>query len=358
MRGALALVVLAACAPPAPERAKAWAAPTFFAERDAQPGGFSAKRLAVKAGEEVPWRPGSVASGDALVVQPAFADGAPAAYVVTEVWERHPDLWVQPVYLFVSEWDATSPTSRRTGADNVFGVGTDSTFYSPFWRAYFAEARDAAGPFIDVAQISKFPMHPGALVLCPIVPDRVGLSAGEHPFTGALLQTVRVSPAYANGVRVSYLDLGVNRQETYGENDDLVAPHEMFFFVKLAADGTRTLLDLPAVMPEDADEYAYVRRVDVALDRQAVFVPASRPDLKASLSPLVTVPDTDPAIPAAVASAYLLRVAADSSCFSDAAMFPQGCEWIDSAEAVHELTSESRRFETDVTLTATGVLLP
>lgn len=358
MRFAVALLALGACAiPEAPERSKAWAAPTFFEDRDRDIGGFPAKRLAVKAGEEIPWRPGTTASIDAIVVHPAYLDGAPSAYVVTEVWQRHPDLWVQPVYLFVSEYDATDPFSRLTGADNVFGVGTDSTFYSPFWRAYFAEQGDALPPFTSVRAITDMKMHEGGIVTCPIVPPGTGISSGFHPFTGAQLQEVRYPQAYVNGRRVSYLNLGANRQEVVGENRDLVRPELMFFFAALNADGSTELLDIPAVLPHDAHVFSYVRRVDVVLTPdEAVFVPASRPDLRASLSSRVNVPPADAAIPDAVANAYLMRVAKDGACFANAASFPAACEWIDSAAAVRDAIPETRRLETDVTLAATAVL--
>ncbi len=358
MRLAVALLALASCAvPPAPERAKAWAAPAFFENRDGDFGGFLAKRLAVKAGEEIPWRPGTTSSIDALVVHPAYLDGAPSAYLVTEVWQRHPDLWVQPVYLFVREYDATNPFARLSGADNIFGVGTDSTFYSPFWRAYFAEQGDAVPPFTSVRDITGMTMHEGAIVMCPIVPPGVGVSSGFHPFTGAQLQEVRYPQAYVNGERVSYLNLGANRQRVHGENRDLVRPEPMFFFAALNADGSTELLDLPAVLPHDAHEHTYVRRVDVVLTPdEAVFVPASRPDLRAALGAKVNVPAADPAIPESVANAHLMRVAKHGACFASAATFPAACEWLDSAAAVRDAIAESRLLETDVTLAATAVL--
>lgn len=354
----LGLLLLASCAlPAAPEYGLSWPVETFFRARDRDFGGFNTSRLAVQASEPVPWRPGATATRDAVVVHPAYEGGAPAAYVVTEVWEAHPDLWVQPVYQFVSSFDATDPGARHTGADGVFGVGTDSTFYSPFWRLWWAEPAGAIGPFTDVRQISRFPMHRGAIVLCPIVPDGVGLSGATHPLTGAPLQDVPIGRAWANGARVEYLNLGVNRQLVEGDVDGVVRTAPMYFFAFMNVDGTRTLLELPAVLTAGAREHAYVRRVDAVLAGEAVFVPAGHP-LRAPLEGRVSMPSPDPAISAAVANAHLLRVAKSGACFASAATFPSGCEWLDSESAVRQHFAADRLLETNVTLTATAVHRP
>lgn len=355
---ALGLLLLAGCAvPAAPERGFAWPVETFFRARDRDFGGFNTLRLAVKSGEAVPWRTGVTATQDAVVVHPAYADGAPSAYVVTEVWEAHPDVWVPPVYQFVDPYDATNLGANRTATEGVFGVGVDSTFYSPFWRMWVAVTAGEVGPFTDVRQITHFAMHKGPVVVCPIVPDGVRVSGTTHPFTGATLQDVPAGRAWVNGEKVEYLDLGPNRQLVEGEVDGAVRAASMYFFAFLNVDGTRALLELPAVLPANAREHAYVRRVDVVLSGEAVFVPAGHP-LRAPLDGRVSMPNPDPAILDAVANAHLLRVAKDGACFANAATFPGACQWLDSEPAIQQHVAAHRRIETDVTLTATAVLLP
>jgi hypothetical protein len=366
-RAAALALLLVGCAQPPADQAWAWATEAMLAAPGKSFAGFDTSRLTVKQGAMVPWRtaeygvsPPDLAATDAVVVQPAWSEGAPAAYLVTEIWENHPDPWVQPVYHFVKPYDATAPAAHRTGADGVFGVGVESTFYSPYWRLWWVEPGDAVGPYTSVAQIAAFPMHKGPMVVCPIVPPDVTPSGTTHPFTGEPLQAVGIGHAYVDGTRTDYFDFGANRQDVnvYEDVDGTVSPAHLYTFASLAADGTRTLLELPAVLPEDATHHAFVRRVDVVLDSQAVFVPASLPELRSRLRSQVDVPDADPAIPAAVARRYLLRVAKDGACFASAASFPAGCAWLDSEAALEAAIASNRLLETQVTLTATAVMLP
>jgi hypothetical protein len=310
------LLLAGACAAPPPERAFVWPAETFF-----RPGRSF-------AGFPTSW----LADADAgvLRVQPAYADGEPAAYVVSEVWEAHPDVWVQPVYALPSQ------------VETLFGVGTDSTFYSPFWRAWVVVESVVGETYSHVAQVAKLEKRKGPLIVCPIVPEGVGLSHQSHPYTGARLEEPGRGVAYVNGVKVHYLDLGKDRQVASpyeGEADGVVEPADLYFFARPASDGGRELLlDVPAVLPEDATHHAYVRRVDVVLGAEAVFVPSEHP-----------------AITAAVAEEYRGRVAkyVDGGCFDDPVTFPGSCAWLDSEGAIEAGVPAWRIVETNVTLTAT-----
>ncbi|MBK7859341.1 MAG: hypothetical protein IPJ65_12105 [Archangiaceae bacterium] len=367
MKRLVALLVLSGCTQAPPQQAKFWTAPLIAAGAGKSFAGFSVSRLAVKAGATPTWRsaeyggPVEAAPIDGFVSQPAWSNGEPSAYVVTEIWEHHPEPWIQPVYQFVKPFDAVAPGTHRTGADGLFGLGVESTFYSPFWRLWWAEPGDAVAPYRDVDQVAGFPQHKGPMVVCPIVPPGMGLVGTTHPFTGAPLQTVNIAHAWASGERVDYLDLGGNRQaanEYEAGADGTVTAAEMYFFASISADASRTLVDLPAVLPENPSQHAFVRRVDVVLDNQAVFVPASLSELRAKVGIVVNVPAADPAIPDAVARRYLLKVAKDGACFMNAALFPQGCTWLDTPAAIAANVPPNRIFETEVTLTATAVLLP
>jgi hypothetical protein len=77
------------------------------ASRGRASGGFAETTFVVRRGEPLlafagcPDR-GEVAAADGYRVLPAFAEGAPAAFVVSELWENHPAPWVQPVYAFMT----------------------------------------------------------------------------------------------------------------------------------------------------------------------------------------------------------------------------------------------------------------
>jgi hypothetical protein len=197
--------------------------------------------------------------------------------------------------------------------------------------------------YTNVSQVAKLEKRRGPLIVCPIVPEGVELSTTTHPFLpDAGLEAYGRGDAYVNDAKVHYLHLGADRQVANmyeGEVDGIVEAADLYFFTRNAADGGRELLlDVPAVLPEDATHHAYVRRVDVVLRDEAVFVPSEHP-----------------AITGDVADWYRGRVAAwaDGGCFDDPLTFPGACEWLDSEQAIEEHIPPSRIIETDVTLTAT-----
>ncbi len=113
----------------------------------------TSKRIATFDGG-IPWRtaeyedPPAVADGSKqAVVQPAFANGDVAAYVITEIWDTHPDPWVQPIYHVEA--------ARRCASRPCWASGVDSTFYSPYWRIYDVPGGSAQpGPVSSVQRPS------------------------------------------------------------------------------------------------------------------------------------------------------------------------------------------------------------
>ena len=91
---------------------------------------------------------------DGLVVQPAYADARPAAFVTSEIWDGFPRVWAQPIYILVTGFDAQQGPRRLPGAFPIFGLGPASRFYSPFWQTYYVTVlgrevarRLCGGPF-------------------------------------------------------------------------------------------------------------------------------------------------------------------------------------------------------------------
>jgi hypothetical protein len=349
---------------PPPGVGKVWPTRDFFARPSATFSGFPASRLVSMDGG-IPWRtseyeavPAVTDSGWSLAVQPAFQSGEVAAYVVTEIWDTHPDPWIQPVY----------QVHHNGMVNGVFGVGVDSTFYSPYWRIYDAQQTTQEGPFVSVADIvnQQLPLTKGPIWVCPIVPSEVtGYAKGSdgkavRPFTHEEVTPPEVGLAWADGTVVGYLNFGERQVgQLYEGEDGTVEPDDLYVFTRADADGRRTPLELPAVMADEAQVHAYVRRVDVVLQGEAVFVPAEKGPLHdkvvAFLGDAGFVP-VDPGVTEPLASKYTLRVASTFGCFQDGGVFPDDCEWLDSESAIDELPP-SRVLDTDVTLTATPVLL-
>ncbi len=363
-------VLLVACAPERGDRAWTWTVRDYLpcAQAGCSWGGFEVRAL-VAGDEPIAWRAPpheAVAAvnqgGTGLVVQPAFSEGEPAAFVLTEIWDAHPTPWVQPAYVLVTAWDATAPASKRLpGSLSVFPVGVESSFYTPFWRLVWAvvpegTAADAVRSAGDVLRVATS-LHPGPLVTCSVVPEDTALAkaaaeaAPRRPLSGEPVSARSLRQAWVDGRKVSYLELGAsNFTSTPAE---LVTEVPIFVFVTRGADGARSEAGLPPVLADRPLRESLARRVDVVLGPElAVFVPAPLSELRASLVEKgVSAPPAAAAIPADVARAFALRVASDARCFGDAAQFPGGCTWLDSQAAIEALPGE-RRVRTGALVTA------
>jgi hypothetical protein len=368
-------LALAGC-PEAPGEARATWTVRDFVARAGDPGAYLggvapalapdgglASSLAVLAGAPIPFRgppygsgPAPVqAKGSGLPVQPAYAEGRPAGFVVTEVWDDQPLPWIQPVY---QVFRAGEVKALRT----VFSVDVAGSFYSPFWRAEVITAAAGTDP-ASVPNSASGLLDPpwpapveSALVYCSIVPadNAVAASAGDpvdvdgapllvHPFT---LESLGRAPARAtawvDNHKVWYLGLGLNVTPSDGQR---LWATPMYFFAHAGPGGETAPLPLPPVLPDGPRTHALVQRVDVVLGAGAdpqptPFVPLDRlaafrkafDDQGFSFVSLKT--DVDPGIDPALARKYLLRVALNPGCFGVGGGFPDACQWLDSAAHV------------------------
>ncbi len=147
-----------------------------------------------------------ILDGATLFQRPTVADTYGAHYVTTEVWAGYPQVWVQPMYVPVSGWNAGVPTVIKDAAGGgwkpIFSVGARSGFYSPFWQAiYFdAPAGTTADTYTSAKQVldAGLPLHEGAGWTMPIVPEDLAwnLSAattGTAWLNGATVEHARTS---------------------------------------------------------------------------------------------------------------------------------------------------------------------
>ena len=131
-----------------------------------------------------------------LRIVPAYSEGAPAAYVMPELWTDFDDVWVQPWYVLITAWDANSPSQDKVkdASGNpvppVFDVGPRSLFYSPLWFVYYAVLPAGEDParYTSAEQIfdDGLEIHPGIPWTYSVRPDDVTLGASPpvHPFLG------------------------------------------------------------------------------------------------------------------------------------------------------------------------------
>jgi hypothetical protein len=303
---------------------------------------------------------------DGLNVLPAFSEGRPAAFSVAEVWERVPEVWIQPWYVLVTSYDPTNPGSKRLKDSlALVDIEEESLFYSPFWELIYVVVPEDTPPdrYTSAAALfaAKLPMHRGGGLLAPLTPDDVVTAMAEgstgpvRPLTGESVGSGRPGEAWLHGRRVPFLNFGSSNftWSTEPSRAGIVDEAALYLFARVGSDGRPTPIGLPAVMgtgPRGAGRAARVSATGVpqfgALTRPYLallpptagpFVPSTmgilREVLRAEAS--IALVDVHPDIEArADAKDYVLRVAMNPDCFKDPAKFPAACRWLDSQAAV------------------------
>lgn len=343
MKRFVAVVLLAsACAPPGDPRAKVWTPREFFAKREADPqpnfGGWRPSELIVVEGQRIPYSTRMQGPGEGLPVFPGVSEGRAIGYVITDIWQDHPQPWIQPVWMSSSP---AAPTTRRTRGEppefveNVFPVGLDSTFYSAWWRAHFVPVDDGEALTHSKQVIDRGAFVTGGLVMCPFTSrDSIDVVAEagsiRHPLTDKLLNGGVKATGFVDGQTHPYLDFGPGRAQWH---DQELEPADLFVFTSGGA-----ALPVATVWPADPARNGFLTRVEVPVPaRAAFFVPSNRADLKMKLGALA--PDVDASLDAF--PEYGLRLARDPACFT-MPTFPASCDWLDTQAKVKVLPGHKR----------------
>lgn len=302
---------------------------------------------------------------DGLMVEPAFADARPAAFVTTEIWDEFPRVWAQPLYTLVTGFDALGGPEPLASALPIFGVGTGSRFYSPFWRVFYVTVPEGftADTLRSAEQViaSGLPLTPGPLRLATLGPREIEVAHPPghdpvHPFSGDVLKPRLAQQGWAEGQLVFFVDFGPDRFRVNDANS-VVQEVALFRLALLAPGGTPRDLGLPPVVgtgpfraPRAADapngfpRFGALRHVFYAVITPApgspvpgVFISASRPELRqAMIAQLGSVLVPQPSLAAeqlAEREQYTLRVALDGSCITQTS-FPDACVWLDTQQAI------------------------
>ncbi len=362
---ALALLGLGACALDAGKPARFWTIEDFGtarADAGAKFAGLEVTRLIAREMDPLPWR-GGTAAKPGLVVWPGFALGAPRAFVIADLWDEHPAPWVQPTYLLTTAYDPKAPLAsllkRADGSQHpsIFPVGTDTRFYSPFWRATLVVVPEGSqgDVFTDATAVvaSGRPQHQGPMVLCPISAMDAGAGVQvaesptglEHPLTRVPLQRLGAAAAFVDGKEIRYLAGGLNRAVV--DERGLVTEFPAYFFVVAEGDDV-TPLPLPPVLPDEPLTQSLWRRVDVVVQPpMGVYFATDLPAVRGALDAAGVALKVQ-AADGGVSRDFSLRVAKDRACFEDP-NFPAACSWLDGRAAVEALPDSQRR--------ATGTLM-
>ncbi|WP_163996425.1 hypothetical protein [Pyxidicoccus caerfyrddinensis] len=310
---------------------------------------------------------------DGFNVLPAFREGRPVALAVLEVWEHVPEVWVQPWYVLVTEYDPARPDAHRlAGALPLVDIGEDSVFYSPFWEVtYVVVPRDTPPDryrsAVDLYS-SGLPMHRGGGLLAPLAPADVVPAMAEggvtalRPLSGDSVGAPGRGEVWLRGRRVTYLDFGTRAftWNTKAERNGVVDEAPLYLFATVDTTGRAVPLGLPPVLGSGGrtgpPRTGALMRPHVVLlpPGAAPFIPSELGALKAELRERgVPVVDAHPtAEQLAEAKDYVLRVALNPECFQELTRFPQACQWLDSRAAVEGSVEPAAVFPQDVLFTA------
>jgi len=323
---------------------------------------------------------------DGLNVLPAFSEGRPAAFAVAEVWEHVPEVWVQPWYVLVTQYEPSNPSQYRLKDSlAVIDIEEQSLFYSPFWEVIYIVVPEGTAPerYTSATALLSggLPMHHGGGLLAPLGPADVlpaiveNHTAPIRPLTGEEVGGARAGETWLRGQRLPYLNFGSNNftwsNEAQSGRMGLIDEAALYIFARAGADGEATPLGLPAVLgtgPRGSGRAARVSAAGVpqfgALTRPhlALLPPSAGPFIPSTMGLLkstlrgeggVNVVDVHPDVEArADAKDYVLRVALNPDCFKDPARFPAACRWLDSQASVETSLAPSSLVQQDVLFTS------
>jgi len=354
--------------------------------------GFSAAEWVTPRSQPIPqWSPPfsstplvQLAEQDGLNVLPAFSEGRPAAFAVAEVWERVPEVWIQPWYVLVTAYEPSNPGQYRLKDSlPVVDIEEESLFYSPFWELIYVVVPEDTplDRYTSATALlsAGLPMHRGGGLLAPLTPADVlpavseGRTGPIRPLTGEAVGSARQGETWLHRRRVPYLSFGSNNftWSTEASRAGIIDEAALYMFARTGPEGRPTPLGLPAVIgtgPRGAGRAARVSATGVpqfgALSRPhlALLPPSAGPFVPSSMGLLkdtlrgeggISVVDVHPDIEArADAKDYVLRVALNPDCFKDPAKFPAACRWLDSQAAVEANLAQSSLLPQEVLFTS------
>jgi hypothetical protein len=314
-----------------------------------------------------------------IPISPAFTEEGFSPYITTNLWANFPEVWIQPMYILVTDWDPETHDWKRLGnAPWIYTVGETSRFHSPFWRVYYAKvpADATASTYTSSEQIlrDKLPLYPGPGRLVSIVPNGTVLGAPPGPFEIPGFVPPRIRTAdYLDGRVVTAIDFGNNR---FDWNEKLEVIEEPLFVLVTCSSATECgpssapsiggtgplFARRPPILPGGRPRFgSFWRLYFVTLpagDDVGLFIPPSadaesRSKVANGLSGLAApMPGFTPAAgeeEAAVNKRFMQVALNARECFASAEAF-KDCKWLDSQQAIEELLPQAIK-RTGITVT-------
>jgi hypothetical protein len=317
-----------------------------------------------------------------LALRTTWTETYRSAYVTGEIWKGFDEVWVQPVYVPVTGFDARG-VAQELGDSPIFSVGPDSAFYSPFWRVFYFQVPPGtkSGAFKSARDVidSELPLIEGPNRTMSLVPGDVLPPEAPEDSNQHIGGPTKVESGYLDGQPVSYLDFG---ESNFSWNDDLVVEETpLFVLFYRTASGDLAPLNVPTVagtgplyanrpanvVGSSVPHYgAYWRLYTVVVPSTARIyapvdvLPQTRMKFESSMiGPTYTLPATTPKdLPNYVGRVALNPYAPDGAppgCFDNYNLFethdPAGCLWLDSQGAIEALIPQSLIQRTDILVT-------
>jgi len=323
-----------------------------------------------------------VTGNDVLQFKLAFSEGQPMGYITTDFWANYPEIWLEPMYILVTAWNADLPANNRLknpdtmkATGPIFSIGPQSAFYSPFWQVFYVEVPAGTPPtrYTSAKQLfdDHLVMHQGPNRFASIGPGNLFLPSaddismivqllGASPIGDYLLKGIGDLPnvllasqsltGWLDGASVSYVDFGPDNFDVGA--GQVIQDVPLFLFKHYDDNGNLTLAGAPNVggvaplfshLPGRLSESG--RPQFGALWRLHVVTLPPTAGVFQQTDALAAI---DRGADAAVMKAKVLRVALKSSCFMDLAADTDTCVWLDSQRAIEDNLGDKAIARTDL----------
>lgn len=300
----------------------------------------------------------------------AFAEGQPMGYITTDFWANYPQIWLEPMYILVTAWNAQAPADNRlinpdtmkpTGP--IFSIRPQSAFWSPFWQVFYVEVPAGTAPakYTSAKQLfdDRLVMHPGpnrfvsigptdlslpsaddiSMKIAPTIADYLVNGIGDLP---AVIASSKPGTGWVDSTSVSYVDFGTDNFDVGPGQEIQDVP--LFLFERYDDSGKLALAGAPNVggvaplfsgqparlSAGNRPQFGALWRLHIAI------LPQSAQIFLADKADAAIMRKADPA----TIRAKVLRVALDGSCFDTLAAGVDTCIWLDSQRAIEDNLGE------------------
>jgi hypothetical protein len=314
-------------------------------------------------------------AGPGLAVFPAFAEGQPAAYVTTEVWQEFERVWMQPVYVAVVPEGTPAPLP-------VFSVNAGSAFYAPYWQVFnytpipgvqFTSSRDVINSGVKLtAGVGKQCSLTGNASLGTAIPQAA--TGPVRPLNGTPVGRTRNIQGYVDGHITHCVDFGDDQRFTWDYEDLVVEETPMYTFAREGLNQEAVPVDLPYVagsgplhqprcdgqghcsgISNGVPTFGSFWRLNTVLlpPTADVFVPPADSKLRGVVQDMgfaAAIPDQD------LGPDFSLRVASNGASCLGPGKRVADCQWLDSQNAIEAQLPDFRVTESETRISAPLIL--